>query len=372
MAAWSGLALMGGFSVIAGLVLLALLFTADSVVSAGINAPPSSVAPDQSIAQAVVQYPPPPRGFEPLSASEAELANYGIPPRPDPRSAPVAFRHWKKMVRVPRSTNANLQETRIYNEPIRQATRAGRLRNGSVSLTSLNWSGYAVAAASGTFTLNNSFVISEWVAPVAQQALGVCDGSWDYSSQWTGFDGLSSGDVLQAGTEADAYCSGPNQARFHSAWIEWYPYPAVRVSVPIVRRGDLMAVEVWYTATPPFGHAYLANLTVGQAAAYAFNPPPGISFQGDSAEWIVERPSIGNNLANLANYVADQFNAANAYNTVSYFLPGASPTNTTTYAITMACPPWTPGSACSSATVISTPFLYGPWTLWFYDSGPAL
>jgi hypothetical protein len=133
-----------------------------------------------------------------------------------------------------------------------------------------------------------------------------------------------------------------------------------------------MDAEVWYTITPPFGHAYLANLTLGQAAAYAFNPPPGIAFQGDSAEWIVERPGINSGLANLTNYVADQFNADYAYNTISDFLPGASPANTTTYAITMACPPWTPDSACPSPTVISTPSLSGAWTLWFYASGPAL
>ena len=82
------------------------------------------------------------------------------------------------------------------------------LDNGIVSTTSSNWSGYAVTGANGTFGKNNKFHFSEWVVPVAQQAVGVCNGFWDYSSQWDGFDGFSSGDVLQAGTEADAYCSG--------------------------------------------------------------------------------------------------------------------------------------------------------------------
>ncbi len=355
---------------LAGLVLVVALFASNSLIIAG-SPPPEGVAPDQSIAQTVIQYPQLPPHFEPLGASDAELANYGIPPRPDPRKAPAAFRHWKKLVAVPRPANGTLRPTKMYHGPIRQAARVGILKNGTVALTSLNWSGYAVGAAAGTFTYDNSFVSSEWVVPVAQQPFGVCDGSWDYSSQWAGFDGLSSNDVLQAGTEADAYCSSPAQAKFYSAWIEWYPYAAVRVSVPAVQEGDLMAAEVWYTSTPPFGHAYLANLTLGQAASYAFNPPPGIIFQGDSAEWVEERPAIGNGLANLTNYVADQFNAVYANNTISGFLPGASPAGTSSYAITMACPPWTPGSSCPSSTAISTPYLYGLWTLWFYSSGPA-
>ena len=353
-----------------GFVLLLSLIISNTVLAGGAP-PPKSVAHDQSIARAVIQYPKPPRDFAPISASEADLANYGVPPRPDPRKAPTAFHHWKKLVSVPRVSNGSVGQTKIYNSPIQQPTIVGTLKNGSVSLMSENWSGYAVAVAPSTFTFNNSFVFSEWVVPVAQQAFGVCDGSWDFSSQWVGFDGLGSTDVLQAGTEADAYCAGSTLDSFYSAWIEWFPFAELRVSQPIVQPGNLMEAEVWYTTTPPFGHAYLANLTLGQAAAYAFDPPPGVTFQGDSAEWVLERPGLDTGLANLTNYVADQYNAAYASNTTSNFLPGTSPANTTTYAITMACPPWVPGSSCASPTPLSTPFLYGGWTLWFYDSGPA-
>lgn len=199
------------------------LAVGNSLVTAGEIPPPESVAPDQSIAQSVIQYPPLPPNFDPLSASGTELAKYGVPPRPDVRKAPTAFRRWKKLLTVPRVTNSKLRQTRMYNGAIQQSSKVGTLKNGGVSLSSLNWSGYAVGTAAGTFTFNDSFVFSERVVPVAQQPFGVCDGSWDYSSQWAGFDGLSSSDVLQAGTEADAYCSGSTQARFHSSWIEWYP-----------------------------------------------------------------------------------------------------------------------------------------------------
>jgi hypothetical protein len=355
----------------------ALAFVGGSpAVMAGGVPPAASIATDQAIAQAVIAYPAPPADFHPLSASDAELADYGFPPRPDARTAPTAYAHWTKLVSVPRVANPQLQQTKIYNGPIRHLLTGQSLRNQTVGATATNWSGYAVLVPSGTFTINNSLVISEWVVPRAQQAFGVCNGGWDYSSQWEGFDGVTSNDVLQAGTEVDACCgncSGATHANAYYSWIEWYPGPEIAVSVPAARPGDLMLSEVWFTISPPFGHAALADYTLQQGQVYAFNPPAGTAFAGDSAEWVVERPFVqGVGLADLTNYAADQFNSDYAYNFVNYFVPGESPAGTTTYAISMVCPPWTPSASCPSTTVISTPYLYAPWAFWFFDSPPAL
>jgi len=355
----------------AGLIFVFAFGPGTSLLIAGGPPPAESVATDQTIAQAVVTHAHPPQDFHPLSASGAELERYGFPPRPDAVRARTPYAHWKKIVSVPRVANPTLQQTTIYNGPIRNMSIVRALKNGIVSATSQNWSGYAITGAIGTFVENNAYVFSQWVVPRAQQAFGVCSGFWDYSSQWDGFDGIASSDVLQAGTEADAYCSGSTPIPFYSAWIEWFPFPETRVSIPAVRPGDLMGSEVWYTTAPPFGHAYLVNYTLQQAGAYSFNPPSGAAFLGNSAEWIEERPVIGTTLTDLTNYVADQFNVAYAYNTGSYFLPRTSPAGTTTLAISMACPAWTPGSSCPSTTTISAPYLYGPWSLWFYDFPPA-
>ena len=352
-------------------VVAAALGSRSIVAVAGPTPPAGSVATDQSPVQGMVIFGQPPRGLNPLAASDAELAQSGFPPRPDLVNAPNAYARWKKLVMVPRVANAVLQQTTIYNGPARHLFSGQALSNGIVSTTSNNWSGYAITGASGTFASNNSFIFAEWVVPIAQQAFGVCNGTWDYSSQWDGFDGFGSGDVLQAGTEADAYCSGSTKATFYSSWIEWYPFSETRVSVPAAQPGDLMGSEVWYTTSAPYGHAYLVNYTLQQAQSYAFNPPSGTRFVGNSAEWVEERPGLSTGLADLTNYVADQFNDDYAYNNSSYFYPGSSPAGTTTYAIRMTCPPWTPSSSCSSTTTLSTPYLYGLDTLWFYDSGPA-
>jgi hypothetical protein len=69
----------------------------------------------------VFTYPQPPPGFDPLSASGAELAKYGFPPRPDPRRAPALYERWRRMVSMPRPANPTLRSTNIYNGPARQA-----------------------------------------------------------------------------------------------------------------------------------------------------------------------------------------------------------------------------------------------------------
>jgi len=366
----------GHFRVV-GLSVAIALCGPSSLALANGTPPPESVATDQTTAQEVVAYPQPPADLSPLSASDADLGQYGFPPRPDAQSAPDEYAHWKKLVSVPRVANPKLQQTTIYNGPVQGLSVGQTLHNGAAASLSYNWSGYAVTAGKGTFKKNNSAIYAEWVVPVAQQAFGVCNGIWDYSSQWIGFDGFNSGDVLQAGTEVDAYCSAGIPSTFYSAWIEWFPNDETRVGAPAVEPGDLIGEEVWYTTASPNGNAYIANFTLNQSDTYAFSVPSGTTYDGNSAEWVVERPGIGGpGFADLTNYVADQFNIDYATNVKSKFYPGKSSGGTKRYAITMVCDgttagSWTPGSACLSTTAISIPDLYGVSTPWFYDAGPA-
>jgi hypothetical protein len=186
-----------------------------------------------------------------------------------------------------------------------------------------------------------------------------------------GFDGFtSSTDVLQAGTEADALCFGGTTFAYYSAWFEWYPFAEVRIGGFPVSGGDLIGTTVWYTTSAPNGHAYIVDYTTQQSTGVNFSIPGGTTYQGNSAEWILERPGIGGGLANLANYVADQWNIAYAYAGGNYYEPVYGP-GTTQYAITMTCPPWTPSANCTSTTAISTPTLYQYYTLWFNNAAPS-
>jgi hypothetical protein len=352
---------------------LAIALSGSSAMAAASSPPPAgSVASDQSLVASVVSAPMPPTDMDPLSASDAELEEYGYPPRPDAQAAPEEYAHWQKLVSVKRVANPKLTQTTIFSGLPKRVSTGETTESGSVATTTTNWSAYAVTGADGTFTKNDSFIFSEWLVPIAQQAFGVCNGGWDYSFQWDGFDGaFFSGDVLQAGTEADAYCSGSTTSTYYSSWIEWYPNAETRVSAPAAQPGDVMGSEVWYTTTAPYGHAYLVNYTLNQSATYSFNPPSGTTFEGDTAEWVMERPTVGGSLPDLTNYVADPFNDAYAYNGSSFYYPSSSPSGTTIYDINMTCPPWIPSSSCSSTETISFPDLYGTYALWFYDTGAA-
>lgn len=348
--------------------------------SADQQAPRESVAADQSKASEAIFFAGPPKGFNPLMAADAELATYGFPPRPD-RSSPERYAKWQKLVtaRQTRLSNVRVQATTMTAGTPKSVNQA-LAGTGGVA-TSSNWSGYAIGANNYTFTANNSFIFGEWIVPVAQQAFYKCDGTWDYSVHWVGFDGWGSGDVLQAGSEADAYCSGGTKSTYYSLWYEWFvsqctqntashPCSMWRTSMA-AGPGDVIGVEVWYTTTAPQGHAYIVNYTTQQSMSLAYNKPSGAaSYVGNSAEWIVERPTVNGSLPNLTNYVAAPFNFDYAYDGSSYFYPGSSPAGTTIYNITMTCPPWNPASACTYPG-LSYATLEGLYELWFDDEGVA-
>ncbi len=321
--------------------------------------PAESVATEQTNVAGTIAYPQPPAGFDPLAASDADLAQYGFPPRPDEWDAPDAYAHWQKMVSTPqkRLKHPLLQQTTIHNRAATTLSESETVDNGSLAVTSSNWSGYADVGAAGTFKLNNAAIYSEYIVPIAQQPFGVCTGSWDYSSQWVGFDGFNSGDVLQAGTEVDAYCSGSTKSTFYGPWYEWYPYAETRITNLTVAPGNVMGVEVWYTTATPSGHAYLINYSTNTSVSVAFSPPSGTTFIGNSAEWIVEAPTVNGGLAALTNYVADPFNADYVHSNNVYYYPGSSPAGTTIYSITMN----------AGSKPLSVVHLYGNDTLWFYN-----
>ncbi len=351
-------------------VLLALLVTVVSFTpsTAFAENPPHGhwVYDPMNIATPGFVYDVPPAGFDPLTASDTELQQWGFPPRPIESDA-TAYARWKRVAGLKRIA-AQLTFTNIYNEPARNV-RVGEAINNATAATSDNWSGYVVVGANGLFAPNNSEVYSDWIVPAAHQTAvpPTCSSTWYYSSQWAGFDGYESNDVLQAGTEADANCT----STLYSFWYEWYPFAETRVSLP-VGPGDVVAVGVQYTTASPHGTAYLSNLTTGNGTAYSFNPPSGTTYVGKSAEWILERPTVSGSPADLPNYVIDLFTGAQATNGHTYLPNGPIPPGGSIYAVAMTCPPWNPTSSCGSATNISVVGLIDNFnTLRFEAEGPA-
>ena len=326
--------------------------------------------------------PPPPANFDPLTASTQELARYAIPPAPDARRSPRAYKSWRDAVLVRSGRGAlnatinqaptavQLTPTSIYNRPMQPALRApapataATTANSTATVFSSNWSGASVINFKNP--LNQESILTEFTVPNARQALNTCSGQWDFSSFWPGIDGNGSSDVLQAGIEADAYCSGGNTQSYYSAWIEWYPNAETRVSVPSISPGDLIYVQVW-NATPTTGYAYIANLSTQQASGYYLTAPSGTSLVGNSVEWIVERPGVNNSTATLTNYVGSSWTYGFAWDytatPVTYYLPGVSAGDASTLqSIIMQD---NSGKNINSANVETSTFLY------FQDYGSA-
>ncbi|MGD0959798.1 MAG: G1 family glutamic endopeptidase [Methylomonas sp.] len=280
--------------------------------------PPESIGAHNANNIEVVTPPLPPAGFNPLTASDQELEKFNLPPRPDPVQAPNEYARWQKMVTIPQTQSAPVVQQTTIRHRLPQSYNyyeRSKLDNSNVNVGSTNWSGYAGLVPNGTFASQNASITAQITVPTVTAA--TCNSNWEYSSQWVGFDGVTSSDVLQAGIEADAVCSGTATSEYYGAWFEWYPNYSYRLTNFSIAPGDTIDVQVWYTTTAPNGHAYFANYQTGVSGSVAFYIPGGVKFEGNSVEWILEQPEVNGSQAVLPDYVSDTFNSAGASSTAS-------------------------------------------------------
>jgi hypothetical protein len=251
----------------------------------------------------VFTFPPPPAGFDPIHSSDEDLLGYGFPPRPNPFHAPRAYSAWARAAgRAKTRIMPRLERTDIRHMPMMRA--AASIAN-STNATSSNWSGEAVLNNATSFGSTSYYSIwGEFNVPLAQQAFGVCNGGTDYAATWIGIDGYGSDDVLQAGTASDATCiSGANVPSYYP-WYEWYPNYEIMITNLSISAGDDIDVQV-VAFSSTTGAAYLTDETTDRSVTMYFSAPAGVQLAGNSAEWVVERPSVNSTLATLTNYVTD-------------------------------------------------------------------
>jgi hypothetical protein len=319
-------------------------------------------------------YPEPPKGFNPIVASDEDLATYGFPPRPDKLADPDHRAKWERAMLVAKKRSTTpLHALSISSRemmPARQPAAAA-ISAGPSTSSSLNWSGLVNTNTRTTFSPLSSFtsVNSVWNVPVAQPPFGACAGGITgpfYEVSWNGIDGWKNGDVLQGGSYSASDCSG-NTA--YLAWIEWYPsYPIVEV-FPI-NPGDDMYVQTFDTlgGTNP-GNVYVEDLTTLTFNTYQLSYVTGPGLVGNSAEWIVERPCCnadGYPLA-LANIYFDFFDEswANLGNGKQFY-PGS--TSLSTYNVSMVDDGDTQKISVVNA---GTGGYQGKYSLWFQITGCA-
>lgn len=213
----------------------------------------------------------PPKGFEPLKASDAELENWGFPPRPPHESERG---QWREMV-------GNYHEAAVSQgcvEPHAQNKTLGDVYDYS-------WAGYVA---------ENERNPNKWHAVIGTFYEAYEHGSCSPEaqvSQWVGLGGVYTGRFIQTGTTAAQ--NGTNWA-----WIEFYAgeYHPPQYVIPgfAVYPQNYMEFYAGYNSSLQESYFYATNTATHQTELT--QTPLGPQFyDGSTAEWIDEAPWVVGN-----------------------------------------------------------------------------
>jgi hypothetical protein len=238
-------------------------------------------------------------GFDPLSASAAELREHGRPARPDPQLQPARYARWLRIVSgtfiqpkfatLPATVRTTLAKEQVVGSPFPPPP---------YQATSLNWSGSVVFAPPDDPL---AFVSGEWTVPhivtphggekpaeIPGGALAIAYGC----ATWIGIDGDRSDDVLQAGTTqliVTTTAFGVTKTTVTTwAWWEWYPKLPVPIPNLPVSPGDVVYCEI-EAISPTEAAFYLSNMTTGISTSFIKDAIGTTELVGSSAEWILEK-----------------------------------------------------------------------------------
>jgi hypothetical protein len=220
--------------------------------------------------------------------SDEDITAQGYPPRPNTTESPEAYARWLDRVSRPATILPphSVSRSGISHSP----------RNVTANLnTSVNWSGFVAQGGTGSYKA----VYGTWVVPYVSGDPGLQEPC--YSLVWVGLDGYTSNDLDQAGTEQDATDMFPfRTATNYYAWTEVIPHQSIQ-EIFNLNPGSTFSVVVYVGDSKgnidPTGDYAWFNL-VDVNSGQEFNTPTklekGFGFTGNSAEWIVERPCLGN------------------------------------------------------------------------------
>jgi hypothetical protein len=302
--------------------------------------------------EGVYAYPAPPTGFNPLSASDEELAAYGFPPRPDKVEDAHGYQVWARVMSMPttrwfgelkvrsnRSHPATARLSQSQTDPTKFAASSGVTKN---------WSGVVNTLSSTSYSSTKSFccVAAEFVVPQPQQAFNgsggnICDGDTDQAAFWVGQGGFTiaglnlgnQNNIAQSGVDIVAPCGDSNGSAY--AWMEWYP--ANLVEFFPVSAGDDIYVSVNNTSSTT-ATINLVDETGQHSVSVSLTAPSGVRLVGNEAEFVVERPYGDSKTPTgyypLANYIWSFWDYARSKTFAKkYYYPGT--TAASTYDISM-------------------------------------
>jgi hypothetical protein len=258
--------------------------------------------------EAVRGFPEPRARFDAGRASDIDLARYGLPPRPH---EPESLARWQAAMSTrARHSHEPIRKMPVYAGPVirRANTTFAGVKSNTYPESTANWSGVVdFIRGLNAYDPAHSFsqVTAQFTVPYAQAAFlddggNFCSGQ-DMAVGWIGFDGWGSNDVLQGGWYAQSSCVNGEYQSNYCLWAEWYPATPILCQLPAAP-GDVVFTEVWNTSTTQ-GYVYVQNLTTNLYQTVAFTCSGDPCLLGNSVEYIVERPSYGNQPVPLMNYI---------------------------------------------------------------------
>lgn len=168
------------------------------------------------------------------------------------------------------------------------------------SVVSLDWAGYAVSSNLIAPQPLVSGVNGSWTVPKIAASVGD-----SYSAVWIGIGGQSDSTLIQCGTEHD-FINGREQ---YSVWYELLPAVSVTVNGIKISPGDNIQASIKLAnSTTNDWTLEISNLSNGQRYSWDF----AYNSSKLSAEWVVERPTVTNQITNLADFGKVMFTEARA------------------------------------------------------------
>jgi hypothetical protein len=179
--------------------------------------------------------------------------------------------------------------------PIALESHAPLAPSAAGAAKSSNWSGYVGELMKGGSQKLTS-IAGTWTVPTVTKT-----SSATYSSAWIGIDGVQNTDLIQTGTEQD-WAGGKAVYR---AW--WEILPAAETVIPSIKvsPGDQMSANIKLTSGTNWTIT-LTDVTTGKS----FSIVKKYTGPADSAEWVLEAPTVGGSIATLAHYGSTDFNNA--------------------------------------------------------------
>ena len=291
-------------------------------------------------------YAEPPKGFNPVAATDVELATYGFPPLPDKQANPGHYALWERAMQAARIRwNGELKSLPGGGQGMNQSSRsplpeAVHPNASPAQVQTVNASGVMLFNKQtkwGKASFNN--VYTEISVPVAELA-------FDYSGigcSDVGFSQVNAAGIdafspttetnnpaivpnLQGGVVEEVSCEGNASYYAFAAWEN----PFTPVAAFAVNPGDTFYTEVLAFGPSTNGSVFIEDMTTLTYNSYSISAPGIIGF---SANWLVYRYCCdGPNpygLFPLANTISTFFDYGAAENgNGAIFYPGSQASST--------------------------------------------